>query len=145
MYTSYHRYYIPLEGLLHKAALWLCGLMALRNLDQLEHTAPTDKISISIDELFCFSTLNANTNPNPNCRPGHRPWPLTPWQSLPGRRPWLLTPWQSLPGHRPWPLTRFIARVGAQAGFATVLAARVGAQADFATVLAARVGAQADS
>ena len=49
-----------------------------------------------LDEpMFCFSTLNANTNPNPNCRPGHRPWPLTPWQSL--------------PGHRPWPLTRFIA------------------------------------
>ena len=32
---------IRVWGLLHKAALWLCGLMALRNLDQLEHTAPT--------------------------------------------------------------------------------------------------------
>ena len=63
-----------------------------------------------LDEpMFCFSTLNANTNLNPNCRPGHRPWPLTKWQSLPGRRPWPLTLWQSLPGHRPWPLTRFIA------------------------------------
>ena len=75
---------------------------------QLEYTAPTGFRFLD-EPMFCFSTLNANTNPNPNCRPGHRPWPLTPWQSLPGRRPWLLTPWQSLPGHRPWLLTRFIA------------------------------------
>ena len=74
---------------------------------QLEYTAPTGFRFLD-EPMFCFSTLNANTNPNPNCRPGHRPWPLTPWQSLPGRRPWPLTPWQSLPGHRPWPLTRFI-------------------------------------
>ena len=57
-------------------------------------TAPTGFRFLD-EPMFCFSTLNANTNPNPNCRPGHRPWPLTPWQSL--------------PGHRPWPLTRFIA------------------------------------
>ena len=57
------------------------------------------------DPVSVGYTIYANTNPNPNCRPGHRPWPLTPWQSLPGRRPWPLTPWQSLPGHRPWPLT----------------------------------------
>ena len=75
---------------------------------QLEYTAPTGFRFLD-EPMFCFSTLNANTNPNPNCRPGLRPWPLTPWQSLPGRRPWLLTPWQSLPGHRPWLLTRFIA------------------------------------
>ena len=73
----------------------------------MEYTAPTGFRFLD-EPMFCFSTLNANTNPNPNCRPGHRPWPLTPWQSLPGRRPWPLTPWQSLPGHRPWPLTRFI-------------------------------------
>ena len=88
----------------------------------MEYTAPTGFRFLD-EPMFCFSTLNANTNPNPNCRPGHRPWPLTPWQSLPGRRLWPLTPWQSLPGrrlwpltpwqslpgHRPWPLTRFIA------------------------------------
>ena len=58
--------------------------------DQLEYTAPTGFRFLD-EPMFCFSTLNANTNPNPNCRPGHRPWPLTPWQSLPGHRPWLLT------------------------------------------------------
>ena len=63
--------------------------------------------------MFCFSTLNANTNPNPNCRPGRRPWSLTPWQSLPGCRPWPLTLWQSLPEHRPWLLTA-INRVSGQ-------------------------------
>ena len=32
----------------------------------------TYRISISRRTyMFCFSTLNANTNPNPNCRPGH--------------------------------------------------------------------------
>ena len=61
----------------------------------MEYTVPTGFRFLD-EPMFCFSTLNANTNPNPNCRPGHRPWPLTPWQSL---------PW-----HRPWPLTRFIAR-----------------------------------
>ena len=80
--------------------------------DQLEYTAPTGFRFLD-EPMFCFSTLNANTNPNPNCRPGHRPWPLTPWQSLPGRRPWPLTPWQSLPGHRPWLLTA-INRVSGQ-------------------------------
>ena len=58
--------------------------------DQLEYTAPTGFRFLD-EPMFCFSTLNANTNPNPNCRPGHRPWPLTPWQSLPGHRPWPLT------------------------------------------------------
>ena len=82
------------------------------NRDQLEYTAPTGFRFLD-EPMFCFSTLNANTNPNPNCRPGHRPWPLTPWQSLPGRRPWPLTPWQSLPGHRPWLLTA-INRVSGQ-------------------------------
>ena len=97
---------------------------------QLEYTAPTGFRFLD-EPMFCFSTLNANTNPNPNCRPGHRPWPLTPWQSLPGRRPWPLTPWQSLPGHRPWPLTRFIAVSsqgrcpGRQLGLGFVLAFRV--------------------
>ena len=78
----------------------------------MEYTAPTGFRFLD-EPTFCFSTLNANTNPNPNCRPGHRPWPLTPWQSLPGRRPWPLTPWQSLPGHRPWLLTA-INRVSGQ-------------------------------
>ena len=55
-------------------ALWPYGL-----------TAPTGFRFLD-EPMFCFSTLNANTNPNPNCRPGHRPWPLTPWQSLPGPR-----------------------------------------------------------
>ena len=59
-------------------------------MDQLEYTAPTGFRFLD-EPMFCFSTLNANMNPNPNCRPGHRPWPLTPWQSLPGHRPWLLT------------------------------------------------------
>ena len=80
--------------------------------DQLEYTAPTGFRFLD-EPMFCFSTLNANTNPNPNCRPGHRPWPLTSWQSLPRRRPWPLTPWQSLPGHRPWLLTA-INRVSGQ-------------------------------
>ena len=128
---------------------WTSLIDAILSLDRLEYTAPTGFRFLD-EPMFCFSTLNANTNPNPNCRPGHRPWPLTPWQSLPGRRFWPLTPWQSLPGHRPWLLTAINrvsghARVGAQAGFTTVLVARVGAQAGFATVLAARVGAQADS
>ena len=74
------------RGLLHKAALWLMALWPYGL------TAPTGFRFLD-EPMFCFSTLNANTNPNPNCRPGHRPWPLTPWQSLPGRRPWLLTPW----------------------------------------------------
>ena len=90
----------------------------IRRTDQLEYTAPTGFRFLD-EPMFCFSTLNANTNPNPNCRPGHRPWPLTPWKSLPGRRPWPLTLWQSLPGHRPWLLI-----------LSYVLAARVGAQAD---------------
>ena len=38
--------------------------------DQLEYTAPTEFRFID-EPMFCFSTLNANTNPNPNCRPGH--------------------------------------------------------------------------
>ena len=58
--------------------------------DQLEYTAPTGFRFLD-EPMFCFSTLNANTNPKPNRRPGHRPWPLTPWQSLPGHRLWLLT------------------------------------------------------
>ena len=111
--------------------------------DQLEYTGPTGFRFLD-ETMFCFSTLNANTNPNPNCRPGHRPWPLTPWQSLPGRRPWPLTPWQSMPGHRPWPLTRFIA-VSSQGRCPGRLCHGVSGQAGFATVLAARVGAQADS
>ena len=95
-------------GLLHKAALWL---MALWLYGLMEYTVPTGFRFLD-EPMFCFSTLNANTNPDPNRRPRRRPWPLTPWQSLPGRRPWPLTPWQSLPGHRPWPLTRFIASRG---------------------------------
>ena len=61
----------------------------------MEYTVPTGFRFLD-EPMFCFSTLNANTNPNPNRWPGRRPWPLTPWQDL--------------PGHRPWPLTRFIAR-----------------------------------
>ena len=36
--------------------------------DQLEYTAPTGFRFLD-EPIFCFSTLNANTNPN--CRPGH--------------------------------------------------------------------------
>ena len=68
--------------------------------DQLEYTAPTGFRFLD-EPMFCFSTLNANTNPNPNCRPGHRPWPLTPWQSLPGRRPWPLRPCKACLGTDP--------------------------------------------
>ena len=107
---------VGFEAITSNKSIWNASVEPGR--DQLEYTAPTGFRFLD-EPMFCFSTLNANMNPNPNCRPGHRPWPLTPWRSL--------------PGHRPWPLTRFIvvsSQGGAQAGFATVLAARVGAQAD---------------
>ena len=133
-------------GLLHKTALWLMALWPYGLMGSVGIYG-TYKISISRRTyMFCFSTLNANTNPNPNCQPAWAPTLAANIVAKPAWAPTLAANTvESLPGHRPWPLTRFIARVGAQAGFATVLAARVGAQAGFATVLAARVGAQADS
>ena len=41
------------------------------------HITPELKLPILFLPQSSFSTLNANTNPTPNCQPGHRPWTPT--------------------------------------------------------------------